>query len=49
MHSLLYIADRISKKNSDMTVNFAFLLLKKPYTSVDKFVFFDNKIVVSTV
>ena len=42
MHSLLYIADRISKKNSDMTVNFAFLLLKNPYTIGDKFVFFDN-------
>jgi hypothetical protein len=42
MHSLLYIADRIVKKNNYTIINVVFILLKNPYTIEDKFVFFDN-------
>ena len=42
MHSLLYIADRIVKKNNNPIENFAFMLLKSPYTIKDKFDFFNK-------
>jgi len=42
MHSLLYIADRIVKKNNNPIENFAFMLLKSPCTPQDKFGFFNQ-------
>jgi len=42
MHSLLYIADRIVKKNNDPIENVTFLFLKNPYTIQDKFDLFNK-------
>lgn len=42
MHSLLYIADRVVKNDNNPIENFAFMLLKSPYTIKDNFGFFNK-------